>query len=187
MIALVLVNDWDQCLHFPLTKWKPKMMKRISLALFVLASMVLPITMPTALAQQVKPACTDNSRACLVKTANLYLDGLAHHDASKIPFAPDVRCTEQDNVPAANEVEFRKSINDSGVIQGIRSLRLMADPETQSVSAFYFLDIGAVGKEHAYTVMRGQRFKIVHGLVKEVEVYNYVNPKLTGLAKPFWP
>ena len=163
------------------------MMRRAMLYGLTVAAITLVSGTPPAHAQQIKPVCSDNTRACLLKTVSIYIDGLSHHDASAIPFAKDVRCTEQGDVVVTDEAKFRSEINTSTAILGSRNLRLMADPETKSVAAFYLLDIAASAGAPAYTVRRGQRFKIVGGYVTEVEVFNYVDPKLPGLAKPLWP
>ena len=162
-------------------------MKTTMIALALFAGLPLTFGAAPAAAQQVKPVCTDSSRACLLRTVRIYIDGLSHHDASAIPFAPNVRCTEQGLVPVTDEKTFRSEINSSTAITGYRNLRLFADPETSSVGAFYMLDIAASATEPAYTVRRGQRFKVVGGYVTEVEVYNYVDPKLGRLADPLWP
>lgn len=155
--------------------------------ILILAATALAAGAGPAFAQTVPPACRDASRACLLKTAKLYLDGLSRHDASAIPFAPDVRCTEQATIPVTDEKTFRSEINSSKAIIGLRNLRLMADPETASVAAFYVLDVAGEDGKPDYTVRRGQRFKIVGGLVREVEVFNYVDPAAKGLAPPLWP
>lgn len=153
-------------------------------ALALLAVLAAPVL---AFAQAVPPVCSDNSRACLIATARIYIDGLRHHNASAIPFAPAVRCTEQGEIPVTDAAKFRSEIDGSTAITGVRNLRLMADPQARSVVAFYMLDVAAYGGKPAYTVRRGQRFLIDHGLIKEVEIINYVDPKLAGLAPPLWP
>jgi hypothetical protein len=162
-------------------------MKGNTLRLAALFLVELTVTAVPVQAQGVRPLCTEATRGCLLKTARSYLEGLSHHDASAIPFAANVRCTEQGDVVVTNESKFRKEINSSTLILGARNLRMLADPETSSVAAFYILDIAAADGKPAYTVRRGQRFKIVRGLVTEVEVFNYVDPKLPGLAPPLWP
>jgi hypothetical protein len=157
-----------------------------SLLSIAVASAALAGAAP-ALAQQVKPVCTDNSRECLTRTALIYIDGLSRHDASKIPFAPNVRCTEQNEVKVTDEATYRHEINIGEIIKGSRNVRLLVDPQTQSVGAFYVLDINADKGATAYSVYRGQRFKIVGGYVTEVEVYNFVDPKLKDLGPPLWP
>jgi hypothetical protein len=162
-----------------------EMQSRMSMtALALLAIVGAPVM---AFAQTVLPVCSDDSRACLIGTANRYIDGLSHHNASAIPFAPAVRCTEQGEIPVTDAAKFRAEIESSTAITGVRNLRLMADPQARSVVAFYMLDVAAYGGKPAYTVRRGQRFRMDHGLIDQVEIINYVDPKLAGLAPPLWP
>ncbi len=151
----------------------------------ILAALAVAAT--PAAAQRVKPVCVDASRACLLRTAMLYLDGLSRHDASAIPFSPDVRATEQNNVVVTTEAKFRAEIDSSTAITGARNLRLMIDPARQSVAAFYVLDIAGENSKPPYSVWRGQRFRIVKGYVTEVEVYNFIEPQPRGLGAPLWP
>jgi hypothetical protein len=139
-----------------------------------------------AFAQQVPPVCTDGTRSCLLRTVSLYVDGLSRNDASAIPFAPRVRCTEQGNVEVTDEVTFRHEISALKVHLGVRNLRLLIDEKTGSVGAFYLLDIGSFEGKPPFTVRRGQRFKMVAGLITEVEVYNYFDRQNGKLAAPLW-
>jgi len=152
-----------------------------------LAALATGLAAVPASAQKVKPVCADNSRACLLRTARIYLDGLSRHDSKAIPFAPNVRATEQASIVVTHEAKFRSEIDSSTAITGARNLRLMVDPSAQSVAAFYVLDIAGEKGKPAYSVWRGQRFKIVRGLVTEVEVYNYVEPEPKGIGPQLWP
>ena len=151
-----------------------------------IATAALLATAPAA-AQTVKPVCVDASRACLLRTANLYLDGLSRNDSSAIPFSRDVRATEQASVVVTDEAKFRSEIDGSTAITGARNLRLMVDPAAQSVAAFYVLDIAGEKGKPPYSVWRGQRFRIVKGYVTEVEVYNFIEPDPKGLGPQLWP
>ena len=162
------------------------MMVRMRFAATLL-TLALPFSPATALAQQVQPVCTKGSRACLIRTVSIYLDGLSRHDASAIPFAPSVRCTEQGRIEVTHEAKFRSEINASKDILGSRNVRLLVDEKTGSVGAFYMLDIGPMGDKPAFTVRRGQRFKVLKGLITEVEVYNYFDQQGGKLAEPLWP
>lgn len=155
---------------------------RIALALIGLACVATP-----GLAQQVQPACTDGSRACLLKTVKIYIDGLSRHDASAIPFAPNVRCTEQGDIVVKDEAKFRSEINISKDILGSRNVRYLVDEKTGEVGVFYMLDIGSMNGKPPFTVRRGQRFKVAGGLITEVEVYNFFDPKAGAEALPLWP
>ena len=157
-----------------------------TLFFIVAAGAGLAIAAPVS-AQKVRPVCRDNSRACLERTARIYLEGLSRHDSKKIPFAPNVRATEQASVVVTNEAKFRSEIDSSTAITGARNLRLMVDPATRSVGAFYVLDIAGEKGKPAYSVWRGQRFKIARGYVTEVEVYNYIESDPKGIGAQLWP
>jgi len=156
-------------------------------SLAILLAVAVAATAAPASAQKVRPVCRDNSRACLLRTARIYLDGLSRHDSRAIPFAPNVRATEQASIVVTNEAKFRSEIESSTAITGARNLRLMVDPGAQSVAAFYVLDIAGEKGKPAYSVWRGQRFKIVRGYVTEVEVYNYIEPDPKGIGAQLWP
>lgn len=156
-------------------------------ALSALVALAVVASATPAAAQKVKPICRDNSRACLQRTALLYLDGLSRHDSKAIPFAPNVRATEQASIVVTNEAKFRSEIDSSTAITGARNLRLMVDPATRSVGAFYVLDIAGEKGKPAYSVWRGQRFKIARGYVTEVEVYNYIESDPKGIGAQLWP
>lgn len=164
-------------------------MNKPVLTIALLAAAAMTVASRPAVAQTVKPVCTEGSRACLLKTTRVYIDGLSRHDPAHIPFAPNVRCTEQALIPVTNEKTFRSEIASSTAITKIRNIRLLADPVTQSVAAFFLIDVAGDPAKHQspYTVRRGERFKIVRGLITEVEAYNYVDPELHGLAQPLWP
>jgi hypothetical protein len=151
------------------------------------AGSIVLLSSPAAAQQDGRPVCVDGSRGCLVKTAMIYLNGLVHHDASAIPFAPDVRATEQGSVVVSDARKFRSEIDSSTAITGARNVRLMVDQQTQAVAAFYVLDIAGENGKPAYSVWRGQRFRIVRGYVTEVEVYNYIEPDPRGIGAQLWP
>jgi hypothetical protein len=140
-----------------------------------------------AAAQQVPPVCTDGSRACLVRTVEIYIDGLARNDASSIPFAPNVRCTEQGKVEANDEAQFRRELTVYKVEMRARNLRWIVDAAAGSVAVFYLLDIGVFRGDPPFTVRRGQRFRIEDGLITEVEVLNFFDRRGGRFADPLWP
>lgn len=155
-------------------------------AAMTLTGLLLPFAAPAA-AQQVAPACTDGSRACLARTVGIYLDGLARNDATAIPFAARVRCTEQGNVAAKDEAEFRRELTIYKVEMHIRNVRWLIDERAGSVAVFYLLDIGTFRGDPPFTVRRGQRFHIDNGLITEVEVLNFFDRQGGKLAEPLWP
>ena len=152
----------------------------------ILAAIFAGTALPAA-AGEARPHCHDSSRRCLLTTALIYLDGLARHDSSAIPFTSDVRATEQNRVVVTNAGKFRAEIDGSTAIVGARNIRLIAEPATGSVAAFYVLDIAGEAGKPDYSVWRGQRFRIVAGRVSEVEVYKYIEPQPAGLGPALWP
>jgi hypothetical protein len=62
-------------------------------------------------AQQVKPSCTDDSRHCMILAATSYLEGLVHHDGSKVLFAPDIVRTEQGRDAGEGEAVLRAKLD----------------------------------------------------------------------------
>src|SRR2546423_657945 len=46
-----------------------------------------------AAAQQTKPGCTDDSRACMLKAVDSYYDAMQNHDGKLAWFAPSIRRT----------------------------------------------------------------------------------------------
>jgi hypothetical protein len=147
---------------------------------------LLLAAMPAA-AQQVPPVCRDGSRACLTRIVGIYLDGLARNDAAAIPFAPNVRCTEQGRVEARDEAQFRRELTIYKVDMKVRNLRWLVDEAAGSVAVFYMLDIGKFRGDPPFTVRRGQRFRIENGLISEVEVLNFFDRQDGKLADPIWP
>lgn len=139
-----------------------------------------------AAAQQVAPVCRDGSRACLARTVKLYLEGLAGNDASAVPLAPHVRCTEQAGVATRDEAELRRELSIYKVDMRVRNVRWLVDEPRGMVAVFYLLDIGKFRGEPPFTVRRGQRFRVEGGLISEVEVLNFFDRQGSKLATPLW-
>ena len=137
-----------------------------------------------ASAQTAKPVCTDASRKCLEATAHKYIDSLVHQDGAAIPFAHDVICSEQGKIAVNGEAAFREEVNGSKAITGARNVRLFADTDKHEVIAFLLIDVGPLRGAGPATVHRAERFKIEHGLIKEIELINFMEPGLTGSG---WP
>jgi hypothetical protein len=138
-------------------------------------------------AQQVAPVCRDNSRACLVRSVKLYLDGLARNDASAVPLAPHVRCTEQAAVATRDEAELRRELSIYKVAMRVRNVRWLVDEPAGSVAVFYLLDVGSFRGDPPITVRRAQRFRVERGLISEVEVLNFFDRNGGKLGAPLWP
>lgn len=132
-------------------------------------------------AQQTAPICTENTRACMIVTAKTYLDALVAHDASKVPFAPDVRRTEQGRVTGVGEDELRASTKLQPDMTEHDNTRFFVDKETGNVIAYTLLRIPGTKADpnrktysdglevKTSTVHLAERFKIENGLITEIE------------------
>lgn len=129
-------------------------------------------------AQEVAPICTANTRSCLIATAQTYFDGLAAHDSSKIPFATGARRTEQGRVTGDGEKTMR-SVVDHEPDMKVAKARWFFDEAQQTVVGFtrlYVAERNADPNRESHkttggpsTVYLAERFKIVDGLIREVE------------------
>jgi hypothetical protein len=119
------------------------------------------------------PAC---DRACLYGFVDKYLDALSRKDASRAPWAPDVRFTE-------NNVEL--SIGDGlwGTVSGVDDYRLrFADPQNGQVGVFSTVTESGVPSTLA------ARLKVEAGKITELEtiVLRIADmPPLVGTENPF--
>ena len=148
---------------------------------FLIGSALLALATAPAAAQQRQPDCTDNSRACLVRAANSYLEALVTHDGRKPLVWPDIKRTEQGRYPVAGEAEIRHSMDIEPDMKGHANTRFYVDEEQSTVVYFTLLRVTG-GKEEAsrktYTDDRpmppttthlAERFKIDKGLIREIE------------------
>jgi hypothetical protein len=137
---------------------------------------------PDAKAQSVKPVCTENTRQCLIKTIDVYLDGLSHHDGSKVPFAADVRCTEQGKLYVVGEVGYRKELTLNTVpFVDTRNIRYGVDLDKHEVYVFFVValrlpDPKNPGKMYDTTFNKIERFKVDKGLITEAEIFGVEQP-----------
>ena len=145
----------------------------------------------SAQAQQVRPACSENMRACAIRTATLYLDGLVAHSSAKVPFAADVRCTEQGRLYVEGEVKYRAELDTSPPIIGRRNTRFYYDDKENQLFVWLLIDMMLPDpkdetKKIQWTIHKTERFKIVGGFIKEVEILNVQKPGAVFDAAP-WP
>ncbi len=172
-------------------------MKHLIATLSILSGLVLSVGMP-AFAQQVKPTCTDNSRACMIAAAKSYLDGVVTHDGSKVLFAPDVKRTEQGRITGQGEVALRDSTKLQPDMTGHGNTRFFVDEKTNNVIAYTLLRIpgtksDANRKTYAdkltpqpSTVHLAERFKVEKGLITEIEaLFTIANGSMDGTSS--WP
>ncbi len=99
------------------------------------------MSVTTAQAQQVKPTCTDASRACMIAAATAYLDAIVTHDASKVPFAPDVKRTEGGRITGQGETSIRENTKSQPDMLGHANTRFFVDEKSHNVVAYTLLRI----------------------------------------------
>lgn len=129
------------------------------------------------------PLCTSPARACLERTVDAYFTGLLKGDGSAVPFADNVRATEQETVAVTNRAGFLAEFKASGAIKGFRDRRYYTDAQSGDVTAFLLVDVRAVAGAKPFTVRRAQRFRVRNGLITQVEILNYVSAS----EQPLWP
>jgi 3'(2'), 5'-bisphosphate nucleotidase len=152
----------------------------------------------SAQAQQVKPSCTDDSRACMIAAAKAYLDAIVTHDASKVPFAPNVRRTEGGRVTGEGEANIRENTKSQPDMAGHANTRYVVDEQTKNVVAFTLLRIPGTKADpnrktmadrlppQPSTVHLAERFKVEKGLITEIEAIFFVrNGAMDGASG--WP
>jgi hypothetical protein len=152
-------------------------MKALGAALALIAGMAAP-----ARAADAVPLCTEATRACLARTAQAYFDAILAGQADKVPFADKVRVTEQNHLIATNRTDFLKEFKSTGATKRLRNLRMLVDPVVGQVAAMVLSDVEMPGQA-PFTVRRIQRLKIERGLITEVELVIFIDPKPDAL----WP
>lgn len=145
-------------------------------------------------AQTAAVGCTENSRACMEAVARSYIDALVAHDGSKIPLAPDVRRTENALTNAKGEAEVRESFARTTMVESTPSIRFFTDVDKRQVIAFFLLNVdlkeedanattkagdteykvATVKPAGTYTVHEAERFHIVDGKIREIEIIAHV-------------
>ena len=136
-----------------------------------------------ASAQDAKPLCREPTRACVEKTVRAYFDGLLKADGAAVPFASDVRVTEQGKVLLTSRAAFLSAFKASSATKGFRNVRMVVDEKAGEAAIFMLADVRPDIGEKPYTVRRAQRMKIVNGLITEVELLIYVDQNPAAL----WP
>ena len=150
-----------------------------------------------AQAQQVKPHCTDDSRRCMIVAATSYLDGLVHHDGSKVLFAPDIVRTEQGHDTGKGEAILRAGLDKEPPMLGYSNTRFVVDERHHQLVYFTLLGLSIDATPRAnlppgssppgpVTVHLAERFKIEHGLITEIEAI-FHNQAGTSEGISGWP
>jgi len=140
---------------------------------------ILALTPASGHAQQVKPACTDDSRQCMIAAATSYLEGIVTHDGSKVLFAPDVRRTEEGRDTGQGEATLRAALLKMPPMLDYRNTRFVVDPETHQLVYFTLLRLENAGGKPGgppATVHLAERFKVEHGLITEIEAIFWNQP-----------
>lgn len=154
------------------------MKKRASLA----ALAVIAANPSPARADDAAPLCTEASRECYAKTARAYFDAILAGQADKVPFADTVRVTEQNHLIATDRAAFLQQFRSTGATKRLRNMRMLVDAVSGQVAVLVLADVEMPGQA-PFTVRRIQRLKIDRGLITEVELIIFSDPK----PEPLWP
>ncbi len=112
----------------------------------------------------------EERRAEMSSVVTKYLDALISQDGASIPLAAECWRSEQGKCAAKPAEGIRKSSTDP-IMDGnsaYRDLRTWIDGD--DVIAFYLLDISNS------TVHIAERFRVIDGLIHEIEALYYLNP-----------
>ena len=165
---------------------------------FVYAAVAGLALATTAQALQFKPACTDDSRECMIAAAKAYLDAITTHDAAKVPFHPNVRRTELGRVTGEGETKIREHTKLQPDMAGHANTRYFVDEKTHNVVAYTLLRIPGTKADpnrtsladrlppQPSTVHLAERFKVEKGLITEIEaLFTIEGGKMDGTSN--WP
>ncbi len=114
-----------------------------------------------------------STRESIIEAAEKYLfHGLVEHDGSKVPLAENVVRTEQGHDTGKGRDGLIEALAHDviNVITGIRNVRWIVEGE-QAV-AFYDLDVTTSDRP----VLIAERFRVVDGLITEIEAIFHPQP-----------
>ena len=117
-----------------------------------------------------------SSRESVIEAAEKYLfHGLVEHDGSKVPLAENVVRHEQGHNTGEGRERLVEALSHEvmNLITGVRNVRWIVEGD-QAV-AFYDLDTKASDKP----VLIAERFRVVDGLVTEIEAIFHAQPATT--------
>jgi hypothetical protein len=160
---------------------------RTHLLVAVVAPLLTALGVTPSLAQQVVPTCAQDTPACMIQAATAYLDSIVNHDASTVPFAPDVKRTEQGRITAMGETAIRESQKLQPDMAGHVNTRFFVEESSHNVIAFTLLRVTGrkadpnrrtfsgvdVAERDPFTVHLAERFKVEKGLITEIEAIFY--------------
>jgi hypothetical protein len=116
----------------------------------------------------------------MIEAAGKYLDALESHDASNVPLAETAVRTEQGGNTGNNAEEIRDGLEAPVMssISGIRDRRWFVEPETHNAIAYYLLDSTTIPPTPAHTATGhiAERFKVIDGLIHEIEAIFWLSP-----------
>ena len=165
---------------------------------FAFAAVALCAAAVSAQAQQVKPSCTDNNRQCMIAAATSYLEGITHHDGSKVLFAPNVVRTEQGHDTGKGEDVIRAALLRIPPMLGYSNTRFVIDEKTHQLVYFTLLhlnidpaslknpQVAGATQEGPVTVHLAERFQVEHGLITEIEALFHNQPGTVD-GQSGWP
>ena len=129
------------------------------------------------------PIPTDCDRACLEDLATQYLNALVAHDAKKVPFAADVKYTEQDQVMQVGDGFW-------GTATAVGSYRhCFSDTDEEQIGCIVTMHEGD------HLLIMGMRLRVQLGRITEAETTYYrqggggpnnINGFDTSKAEPIW-
>ena len=148
-----------------------RMLHRLRVGMAIL--LILPGMQTVAQAPGIDSAVIDRScdRDCLIGFVDVYLDGLISHDASRVPFARDVKFTENNVVMPAGGHGLWANINWIS-----EDNMYVADVDTGKAALF------AIVEEHGKPAYYGLRLAVKDGLITEAENIVVRNQ---GMPMPF--
>jgi len=155
----------------------PRLLRRPFLAAAVAAVGIAAV--PVAVRAQ-----ADCDRACKVAAAQSYIDALATHDSSKVPFTDDVKRIENLGVTAMGATRLHRDLDQGAqykIIKATRDERFIV--EGDDVVVFYLSDIVPVpGGPQIATSPIAERFRIEGGKISQIEAVFGVSPGRTRQA-----
>ncbi len=125
----------------------------------------------TSEAQTTQP-CTDNSSQCMISAASQYINALISHNPASVPFAPNVRRTENGTDTGDGAASLRKQMTPPTDLQlniDVRDVRWYPDTTDNDVVAFYVLDNGLTASAPLATTFVSERFQVIGGLIYQIE------------------
>ena len=144
-------------------------MKRIVLVVVLALLAIVVVPRPASSAGP----CADESRACVVATAQTYIDALLSHDASRVRLASDVVRYENGIESARGAADLRHVLATSPLLKlitHIRNERWIVDGGNAVV--YYLIDTNAVPgvPQHAATAHVAEWFHVSHGLITRIDL-----------------